>query len=662
MNFTIRQFLSLFLATPKLARCGPCTPRCPSSPAPRQGSVGTQFNKCEAHDSFSMGLGYKNKWENFKKFTCLCWIPTLPCRGAGDDGQRDGKGKQEMIGRTALPIAKLFLLLTLLPCTLFASTTPFNLPGPADVSRIEEEEKFVKEEHVLQDGWEKKGENILPSLPIPEDAKTIHFTLKGVKIEGMTVFKDAEMADIYASDLNKEITLDKVYRMAEQLTKKYRDADYFLSLVHVPDQNIKEGFIVLRAVEGHIDTVEVDGSIANNHVIQHYIQHLTAKKPVTSKEVESFLLHLNDLPGVAFRAVLAPVKKGPSGATKLTLKPEGKAGRGSITVDNFSSRYLGPHETSAFYSKSLIPLHHTSVSGFSSLPMSHMKYGALHHAAVVAPRLKVELNGSITKAEPGYTLEPLKIESVATAKSIGVHYQWIRQRHENLVAKFTLETRDIVGNISNAPLTRDHIRLLSLGLSYDRSDHWQGYNTATLHIHQGIKALGASKKHDSNLSRAGADPNFTKARLFLSRHQKITEDWTLVGSMNSQWTKDDLYSYEQFSYGGQSFGRAYDSSAFAGDRGIEGALEIRYAGLRSWEPVTLQPYTFYDIGGIWNNSIGQKRKQSAASAGFGLRFQTLWRQMGAIGLAWPLTRDIGTPIYGSRVRAPRFMVQFTQEF
>jgi hemolysin activation/secretion protein len=292
-----------------------------------------------------------------------------------------------------------------------------------------------------------------------------------------------------------------------------------------------------------------------------------------------------------------------------------------------------------------------------------MKYGALHHAVVLAPRLKLELNGSIIKAEPNYTLRSQNIVSIATAKSVGLHYQWIRQRHENLVAKCTLENRDIVANISDAPLTRDHIRLLSLGLSYDKRDHWHGYNTASLHIHQGIKALGASKKHDNNLSRAGADPDFTKFRLFFSRHQGITEDWSLVGSVQTQWTKDDLYSYEQFSYGGQHFGRAYDSSAYAGDRGIQGSLEARYGGWKPWEPLTLQPYTFYDIGGIWNNtSTGLHRKQSAASAGFGLRFHTILRQVGNIGLAWPLTRDIKTPIYGGHTRGPRFMVQFTQEF
>jgi hemolysin activation/secretion protein len=548
---------------------------------------------------------------------------------------------------------------------LVAGNTIRGIPGSADVSRIEPDEKIVKE-HILHDGWEKQATNVLPSLPMPENAKDIHFVLKGVKIEGMTVFADEQVADLYASDLNQNITLEKVYQMAEALTKRYRDADYFLSLVHVPDQNIKEGWIVLRAVEGHIDTVDVSGDMADNRVVKHYIQHLTAKKPVRSKEVESFLLHLNDLPGLAFRAVLTPLENGPSGATKLTLRDERKAGRGSITVDNFSSRFLGPQEASAFYSKSLIPLHHTSVSGFGSLPMDKMRYGALHHAAVIAPRLKVEMNGSRTKAFPGYTLGQLDIKSFATAKSIGLHYQWVRQRHQNLLLKFTLETRDVVANILGAPLTRDHIRVLATALSYDKSDAWQGYNTAVIHWHQGIKALGASKKGDANLSRAGAVPDFTKFRGSLSRTQRITDDWSLMGSANGQWTPDTLYSYEQFSYGGQSFGRAYDSSAFTADKGVEGSLELRYAGFKLWGPLResliLQSYAFYDIGELWNNSAGQQRQQSAASAGFGLRFSTLWRQMGNIGLAWPLTRDIETPIYGGSRRGPRFMVQFTQEF
>jgi hemolysin activation/secretion protein len=136
----------------------------------------------------------------------------------------------------------------------------------------------------------------------------------------------------------------------------------------------------------------------------------------------------------------------------------------------------------------------------------------------------------------------------------------------------------------------------------------------------------------------------------------------MLASASGQWASGVLYSSEQFGYGGQAFGRAYDASEITGDRGVAGGLELRYDGLRDLQSVTPQPYVFYDVGSVWNKGAGQPILQSGASAGLGLRFTTAWQQSGNIGMAWPLTRPVSVPIYGSTPYGPRLSVQFTQVF
>jgi hemolysin activation/secretion protein len=553
-----------------------------------------------------------------------------------------------------------FSLWVILPSAALAQV----IPGPADAGRIRPEEKLIVPDR-SQDR-QVTVPAVSPAAPIPEGARKIHFTLNSVNIEGATAFTPEELADIYASYIGKKISLDTAYAMAGAITERYRDAGYFLSLAHVPNQSIKKGVIILRVIEGYIGKVELTEEVGDNHVVQGYIDRLTAQRPVKSDEVESFLLRLNDLPGYSFRAVLSPMGKNEEGPTKLILKPAEKDGRGSISFDNYSSRFLGPNELSASYSTSLLPFQQTTVSALTSLPADKLRYGTLGHTVVIAPELTLELNGGITKAYPGYTLKSVDIDSTATSASLSLNYQWIRQRQENLALKFMFDGRDVVSDILGTPLTRDHIRAVRAGATYDASDDWRGYNIANVTLSQGIDGLGASQKDDINLSRPGAAPDFAKLELSLSRLQGITDDWSLLVAASGQLAPGTLYSSEQFGYGGQAFGRAYDASEITGDQGIAGSLELRYSGLNELmgvgQALTLKPYGVYDIGAVWNEATGQPKRESGASAGIGLRFDTAWHQTGNIGLAWPLTRDIATPVYGGGANGPRILLQIGQEF
>jgi hemolysin activation/secretion protein len=538
------------------------------------------------------------------------------------------------------------------------------VPGPADVGRIRPEEKIEVPDH-SQD-QQVKVPTALPPVPVPEAAKAIHFTLKAVHIEGATVFTPEQLADIYAPYIGREITLDIAYVMAGAITERYRHGGYFLSLAYVPDQRIKDGEITIKVIEGYIGDVALPDDVKDHRVVQEYIERLTAQKPVTADEVESFLLRMNDLPGYSFEAVLSPLEQSEAGATKLTLAPAEKSGKGNISFDNFSSRYLGPNELSASYAKSLLPLQQTTVSGLTSLPWNKLRYGMIDHLVTIAPDFSLEVNGGETKAYPGYRLQADDINSISTSESMSLNYQWIRQRQENVSLKFTLDSHDVASDIAGTPLTRDHIRALRAVANFDMSDAWHGNNTATATLSQGIDGLGSSGKNDLDLSRAGAVPDFTKAELSLSRLQGLTNDWSLMVAADGQLASGVLYSSEQFGYGGQAFGRAYDASEITGDDGIAGSLELRYEGLNGlmgdWRQLQLQPYGFYDIGEVWNEAVGQPKRESGASAGMGLRFVTDWHQSGNLGVAFPLTRSIVGPVYGEGNHGPRILLQISQDF
>ena len=136
-------------------------------------------------------------------------------------------------------------------------------------------------------------------------------------------------------------------------------------------------------------------------------------------------------------------------------------------------------------------------------------------------------------------------------------------------------------------------------------------------------------------------------------------------SASAQTASGTLYSSEQFGYGGQNFGRAYDSSEITGDHGIAWAAELGYTGLDQLSSrFSFIPYGFYDIGVVWNDniSLGQKKKETGSSAGVGAHFIINGNLIGNVGIAYPLTREISTPIYGKDKQAPRVSFQLSRAF
>lgn len=534
------------------------------------------------------------------------------------------------------------------------------IPSTVDAGRLISDEKPKFEQESLQKPA--PFVNNLPPIQIPENAKKIKFVLKGVDIEGLTIYSTDDFKYSYEDSLDKETPLSLAWIIAEQVTQTYRNNGYFLSRAYIPEQNIKKGIIKIKVIEGYISQVTLPKEIENNWIVQKYLENFLLEKPTTMKNLENFVLKLNDLAGYSFRSVISSADSGKEGEAKLTIIKTDKKGQGMIAVDNYASRYTGPHEMIASYSTSFIPMQQTTVTGVSSIPLDKMSYAGINHAILVAPNTTLAFDYSLSQTYPKYSIDYLNIDSSANSFGTGLSYQIIRQRDENLSSSIKFDSINVFSKMTDSTLTSDHIRVIRTALNYSKSDRWNGYNLFDVTISRGINGLESNNVNDPFVSRSGAEPNFTKAEINLSRQQEINSKFSLLASSANQIASGTLYSAEQFGYGGSSFGKAYDSSEITGDRGTKGSIELRYDQYLSLEPVSIQPYTFYDFGVIWNQAADQPRRESGTSAGFGCRLLSKLGQMGNIGIAWPLTRNVATPIYGDRSKAPRLMFQFSQRF
>ena len=537
------------------------------------------------------------------------------------------------------------------------------LPGPADAGRIDQRQAAPPPAPELLPPAGPM--NVVPLVPAPEASKNVTIRLTEVHIAGMTAFTDAQIKDIYAPYIGREITLDTVWLIAGQLTERYHNAGYFLSRATVPQQKVgKDGVVLLHVVEGYIGDVKLDGKLADNRIIRQWFARLQSYRPVKADQIESVLLHINDVPGVNLHAVLEPMQGTPDteGAVRLMLEPQpAPMVSGTVSFDNNGSRYLGPYEGQIQAQVVEAPGQRTTVTGLASLPWDEIKYGGVRHEFSLFPAATGEVYGSYTTAAPGYTLKPEEIKSTSTNFGAAFNYSLIRQRQENLTGRIAFESQDTESDILGTPLTRDYIRALRFGLNYQIADKWNGQNALNGTLSQGLPILGASPAGQANLSRAGATPDFTKFNIDASRLQGIIDDWSLYNALSAQIASGPLYSSEQFGYGGQAFGRAYDNSEITGDQGIEGSTELRYGGIAPVYHVQPMPYGFYDLGAVWNLSDPTDPYASGSSVGAGVRLLSDVGASANLGLAFPLTRPVATPLYGNG-KNPRYFFSVAYGF
>ncbi len=537
-----------------------------------------------------------------------------------------------------------------------------GLPSAADSSRIDQNTRRLPEP--MPDVPATAAPRILPSAKAPEGAEKIRFKLRNVTVRNAENIPDVAIVDIYEPYIGHEVTLDLAWVWAGQITERYKNAGYFLSRAYVPQQSIEDGHLTLVAVAGYVHEIKTQGHGVESSLVQRWEEQVKAHKPLTSQQLESALLELNDMPGVKFRAVLEPTDdaQAAEGAVNMRLIGSKKAASGYVRTNNYGSRFLGPYQLEGQVSASLLPMQQTTLSGLVSLPTDELKNASLSHSLALEPGWTVDGYVARTGAQPGYTLKDQEIKSTSYTVGFGTSYQWIRQRDFNLSSRLAFEGRRTDADILGTALTRDDVRVARASLNIDGADGWNGYALANIAVTQGLSVFGSSKAGDLNLSREEAHPDFTKLNLTLSRIQGLGYGFQILTSMDGQLASGPLYSSEEFGYGGQAFGRGYDASEFTGDHGVAGALELRYTDLPVYEEITFTPYGFYDIGTVWNFDATQQPRTSGSSAGVGLTLQHALGIRANLTVAKPLTHDAEAPIYTTSGKAPRYMFELGYNF
>ena len=527
----------------------------------------------------------------------------------------------------------------------FAQITPQTRDQTyKQVSPFQFEERFKKRTQSKAQKVPVREHNL--KAEFPEKLRKVKFILQKMVIKGSTLYNKDRFSKLFKKYIRKRISLGHVYEIAQTITNMYRHDGYILSKAVVRSQQVDKGIIRIDIIEGFVGKVNVQGDVVGpKKLLNSYRKKLLNSKPLLAKDLERYLLLVDDLPGLSVKSILTPSEV-QLGATDLTLILASKKYDESRGIDNRSLKFNESIQISRITNaNSLLGLYEKI--GFQAVVTKHIDelrfFNRFYEMPVSSEGAKIYFSTAGNKSQPGTDLEEFKVKGGSPNFMLKATHPFIRSKSKNLYANFSFIHRNSTTKFLGETDSEDKLRIANLGLSYDFVDDYRGVNLLSINWNQGFGFSGAMGKGSPNLINREGASGFTKFSGGVLRLQPLAASWILLGGVSWQYALDKLLASEQFGLGGSQFGRGSNFSEITGDHGVAFKLALqRVFEINKTHIRDIKAYTFFDYGTVWNRlkTSTDSSKQDLSSIGLGFRFNLTDRLSGYLELDKPFNRKL----------------------
>ena len=502
-----------------------------------------------------------------------------------------------------------------------------------------------------------------PAAPLPQGPPV---RVDTVRVEGVTVYPPESIAPLYADLAGATVPRARLDAVIEDLQTKYRTDGYILTVVRGELQSINGRLVfVLRAVEGYISEVKLDGDIGPAGTLAYEIlEHLTWIRPVNNADLERYLLLVQDIPGVSARAVLRRATE--PGAVELVAQLSRKPVSVLAQYDNLGSNEAGPNEMLLRgATNSFTRFGEQFEAIFFNTFNREELFGQINASAFLgAEGLKLAGYWGRGNSLPGGALAGTGFEGDYTIAGVDLSYPVIRSRRLNFTPDVSFDYYDSSVDVNglsgqSTELNSDHLRIFRAGGALDFQDavvaDLPAANLMLLKVSQGLPGLGASSNQEALPPRVGERTDFTKLAGELTRVQNLATfgnvGTALKLSLGGQYSGDILPPSEKFFCCGLRWSRGYFYGVVTGDRGVGTGAELQLNTGFTDVPILapdhrldVQFYGFYDFGRFYNLGAGEFN-QTVDSVGIGARSSlTSWMFVDLAGVRRLTTRPNGANV------------------
>jgi len=463
-----------------------------------------------------------------------------------------------------------------------------------------------------------------------------------VDVQGSTVFSEHELAELTTPLENQDVSFERLQELRHELSRRYVERGYVTSGVVIPDQRVTDGVVVLRAVEGELTQIDVEGNHRlRSRPIERRVEHYVTT-PLNVADLQTSLSSLQKDPLVErVNAELVPGER--LGESRLNVAIAERAPLElSVTAANDRSPSIGENRASVGLTYRGLVGNGDSLSGRFGISEGTGDNALFYDVPLTLGGVKLEIAASEQDAD--IVEEPFKainISSRIDLWSVGASRSFIDDGRRALSARVLFEHKRSESTLLDSPFSFSpgDVDGKAIGSSVVIGTEWsRNLGTRSLvargSLQFGVDALNATH------NEVGPDGDFA---LFFGQVQLVQSlRWRssriLVRGL-LQIADDSLLAMYKLPIGGRYSVRGYRESQLVRDNGFAATAEWQFPALVDSTGQArghLDVATFVDYGLSIDAvaSAFSPRREHIASVGVGL----LWHPLP--GLSMELYRGV----------------------
>ncbi len=463
------------------------------------------------------------------------------------------------------------------------------------------------------------------------------FFFREARFEGNTVISSAELAAVSSSYINRMVSFEEIQQLRHDLSQYYVRKGYISSGVVVPDQEVSEGVVLFRVIEGFLSQIEIEGN--RYYSRKYYAERLapTLGSPLNVYHLQDSLQRMQQ--DSRIKQIHASLSPGTlPGQSNLNVRiEEQKPFRMEVRTGNIQSPSVGSYVGE-------LSITHQSLLGLSDVFTvgAGLSEGARsYHVGYSLPVNRYDtVAGIYFRKNDALVVEDLfrklDIQDRSDTFGLTVRHPLYRTADTEITLSVSGELRKSSAFLLNQPFSfsegqeegRSKVAVIRLGQELVRRTSSSVIAFRSV-ISIGLDAFGATV-HDHE-----PDGRFIS---WLGQFQLIRQlnesGLQLRLRTDAQIASDALLSIEKFSLGGINSVRGYRTNQLVRDNGITGSAELRIPLTfnAAHEPV-FQLIPFIDGGYSWNARGTTPSPKTIGGAG--------------VGLKWAVSPNINVEIYGA---------------
>lgn len=408
--------------------------------------------------------------------------------------------------------------------------------------------------------------------------------VKSIEIEGNRVVDSATLLALVKDGEGQSLTLPGLEKLAQKITRYYRIKGYFVARAYIPAQEITDGKLKIRIIEGNYGRLILKNhSLARDDIVQGILDAAVKDQDIVSVDtLERAMLLINDTPGAqVIRADVMPGEK--VGTSDFAIEAAAtKPYSGYVVLDNSGSRYTGKYRLSAgidVYSPS--GRGDKLNAGGMVTNNGNLINGRLAYALPLSANgLTGELAYARTQYDLGSTFSSLNAHGTADAVDAILSYPVRRTQKQTIRASLDLGYKNLEDKVdSTGTVTPKVSYSATAGLGLRDETRLLGANGVTqggIQLASGYLDITDATALSLDQSGPRTQGRFVKLGLNLSRVSQLPGRFilTLSGRYQQSLNGKNLNGSEQMAVSGPDGVMAYPSGELVGTNATLVRLEL----------------------------------------------------------------------------------------